>query len=432
MASGRSGPSSGPPVGSRLMAASDDPPTETAEQAAFRTEARAFLEAHAEPRAEADPWEVIGFPDDAEALAHFEKCRTWQRTLADHGWAGLTWPAEYGGGGFEAWANRVFAEESARFGSNAGFVMASMSMLGPTLLALGTEEQKLRYLPPMLRADETWCQLFSEPGAGSDLAGLATRAVVDGDEFVVDGQKVWNSSAQFCNWGFLLVRTDPNVPKHRGISFLLLDMSSPGVEVRPLVQANGSAHFNEVFLTGVRIPVANIVGDLHGGWGPTRMVLGNEASFIGGSGGGRRTTDRLIDLARLFGRQEDPVVRQELARAYSRERIVGLMGRRMRDIVREGGQPPFDPALTKVFFTDSKVHTGQVAAAIAGPSGMANMPDDDRISRWVQAEVINRFTISIGGGTTEVQKNNLGERSLGLPREPRGDKDVPWKDVPRS
>ena len=310
--------------------------------------------------------------------------------------------------------------------------MASMSMLGPTLLALGTEEQKLRYLPPMLRADETWCQLFSEPGAGSDLAGLATRAVVDGDEFVVDGQKVWNSSAQFCNWGFLLVRTDPSVPKHRGISFLLLDMSSPGVEVRPLVQANGSAHFNEVFLTGVRIPVANIVGDLHGGWGPTRMVLGNEASFIGGSGGGRRTTDRLIDLARLFGRQEDPVVRQELARAYSRERIVGLMGRRMRDIVREGGQPPFDPALTKVFFTDSKVHTGQVAAAIAGPSGMATMPDDDRVSRWVQAEVINRFTISIGGGTTEVQKNNLGERSLGLPREPRGDKDVPWKDVPRS
>jgi alkylation response protein AidB-like acyl-CoA dehydrogenase len=162
------------------------------------------------------------------------------------------------------------------------------------------------------------------------------------------------------------------------------------------------------------------------------MVLGNEASFIGGSGGGRRTSDRLIDLARLYGRQGDPVVRQELVRAYSRERIVGLMGRRMRDIARRGGPSPFDPALMKVFVTDSKVHTGQVATAIAGPAGMAAMADDDQVSRWVQAEVINRFTISIGGGTTEVQKNNLGERSLGLPREPRSDKDVPWKDVPRS
>ena len=274
--------------------------------------------------------------------------------------------------------------------------------------------------------------MFSEPGAGSDLAGLATRAVVDGDEFVVDGQKVWNSSAQFCNRGFLLVRTDPDAPKHQGISFLLVDMSSPGVEVRPLVQANGSAHFNEVFLTGVRIPVANLVGEANGGWNPARMVLGNEASFIGGSDGGRRTSDRLIDLARLYGRQDDPVVRQELVRAYSRERIVGLMGRRMRDIARRGGLPPFDPALMKVFVTDSKVHTGQVATAIAGPAGMAAMADDDQVSRWVQAEVINRFTISIGGGTTEVQKNNLGERSLGLPREPRSDKDVPWKDVPRS
>jgi alkylation response protein AidB-like acyl-CoA dehydrogenase len=405
---------------------------ESPERAAFRAEALAFLEAHAEPRAETDPWEVMGFPDDAEALAHFEKCRAWQRTMADHGWAGLTWPTEYGGHGAEAWASRIFAEESARFGSNAGFVRASMAMLGPTLLALGTEDQKRRFLPPMLRADEVWCQLFSEPGAGSDLAGLATRAVLDGDEFVVDGQKVWNSSAQFCEWGFLLVRTDPEAPKHRGISFLLLDMSSPGVEVRPLVQANGSAHFNEVFLDGVRIPAANLVGDLHGGWGPARMVLANEASFIGGSGAGRRTSDRLIDLARLFGRQADLVVRQELARAYSRERIAGLMGRRMRDISRQGGPPPFDPALMKVFVTDSKIHTGQVAATIAGPAGMASPADDDRICRWVQAEVINRYTISIGGGTTEVQKNNLGERSLGLPREPRSDKDIPWKDVPRS
>lgn len=409
-----------------------DLPTELPERAALRAEARAFLEAHAEPLVEADPWEVSGFPDEEEAHAYFERGRSWQRTLAEHGWAGLTWPEEYGGRGLPGWATRIFAEESARFGSHAGFIRASMAMLGPTLLEWGTDEQKRRFLPTMLSGEVAWCQLFSEPGAGSDLAGLAARAVLDGDEFVVDGQKVWNSSAQFCDWGFLLVRTDPDAPKHQGISFLLVDMSSPGIEVRPLVQANGSAHFNEVFLSGVRIPADQLVGDLHGGWGPARAVLAKEAGFIGGSGGGKRTTDRLVDLARRFGRLDDPVVRQGIARTHSRERIVALMGQRLRDVVRSGGPPPFDPALTKVFVSDSKVHTGQLAAAIAGAAATASGPDIDPVVRWVQAEVINRYSISIGGGTTEVQKNNLGERSLGLPREPRSDKDVPWRDVPRS
>ncbi len=412
--------------------ATGDLPTEPPERAALRAEVRAFLEAHAEPLLEADPWEVSGFPDEEEAHAYFERGRSWQRTLAEHGWAGLTWPEEYGGRGLPGWAPRIFAEESARFGSHAGFIRASMAMLGPTLLEWGTDEQKRRFLPTMLSGEVAWCQLFSEPGAGSDLAGLAARAVLDGDEFVVDGQKVWNSSAQFCEWGFLLVRTDPDVPKHQGISFLLVDMSSPGIEVRPLVQANGSAHFNEVFLSGVRIPADQLVGDLHGGWGPARAVLAKEAGFIGGSGGGKRTTDRLVDLARRFGRLDDPVVRQGIARTHSRERIVALMGQRLRDVVRSGGPPPFDPALTKVFASDSKVHTGQLAAAIAGAAATASGPDIDPVVRWVQAEVINRYSISIGGGTTEVQKNNLGERSLGLPREPRSDKDVPWRDVPRS
>ena len=236
---------------------------ESPDRRAFRVEVRSFLDAHAEPLAEVDPWTVSDFPDDAEAEAYFSRGRAWQATLADHGWAGITWPTEYGGQGGEAWMGRVFAEEAARFGSHSGCGSATIAMLGPTLLAWGSEAQKQRFIPPLLRADEAWCQLFSEPGAGSDLAGLATRAVLDGDSFVIDGQKVWSSCAQFCDWGFLLARTDLDAPKHQGISFFLMDMSTPGVEVRPLVQANGSPHFNEVFLTGVRIPADQLVGDLH-------------------------------------------------------------------------------------------------------------------------------------------------------------------------
>ena len=301
-------------------------------------------------------------------------------------------------------------------------------MLGPTLLAHATPEVKDRFLPSLVSGEVTWCQLFSEPGAGSDLAGLATRAVRDGDEWVVDGQKVWNSCAQFADWGFMLARTDPDVPKHRGITFLLVDMSSPGIEVRPLVQANGSAHFSEVFMSDVRIPAGQVVGEIHGGWGPARTVLSNEAAFIG-RGGGAPTSDRLRDLASANGRQEDPIVRQRLAAIISREKLQALMGQRIQSSVRNGHKPPFDPALTKVMAAGTKVMTGNLAAELAGPAALVG---NDPIGNWVRAEVVNRFSISIGGGTTEVQKNNLAERSLGLPREPGIDRDTAWKDIPRS
>ena len=301
-------------------------------------------------------------------------------------------------------------------------------MLGPTLLAHASSGVRARFLPPTISGRMAWCQLFSEPGAGSDLASLATRAILDGDEWVVDGQKVWNSCAQFADWGFLLARSDPDVPKRRGITFLLVDMSSPGIEVRPLVQANGSAHFSEVFLSGVRIPADQVVGEVHGGWGPARTVLSNEAAFIG-RGGGTPTSDRLRDLAALHGSLGDPRVRQRLAAVISREKLQALMGQSIQSAVRNGRKPPFDPALTKVMAAGTRVLTGNLAAELAGPAALVG---DDPIGNWVRAEVINRFSISIGGGTTEVQKNNLAERSLGLPREPGIDRDTAWKDVPRS
>ena len=402
--------------------------TESPDQVAFRASARAFLSTWAEPLTAADPWQISGFPNNAEARAYFERGRAWQRTLAEHGWAGLTWPAEYGGGAQPAWAERIFSEESTSYGSGPGFIGATIAMLGPTLLAHATTEVKDRFLPSLVSGEVAWCQLFSEPGAGSDLAGLATRAVRDGDEWVVDGQKVWNSCAQFADWGFMLARTDPDVPKHRGITFLLVDMSSPGIEVRPLVQANGSAHFSEVFMSDVRIPAGQVVGEIHGGWGPARTVLSNEAAFIG-RGGGAPTSDRLRDLASANGRREDPIVRQRLAAIISREKLQALMGQRIQSSVRKGHKPPFDPALTKVMAAGTKVMIGNLAAELAGPAAMVG---NDPIGNWVRAEVVNRFSISIGGGTTEVQKNNLAERSLGLPREPGIDREKAWKDVPRS
>lgn len=406
-------------------------PEDTPKQAEFRSALRAFLTKHAEPRTRIDPWQVSGFPDDAKAKAYFEHGRAWQRTLAHHGWAGLTWPAEFGGGGHPPWTDRILREESANYGSHPGFIGATIAMLGPTLLAHASDDLKARFLPSLLSGEVAWCQLFSEPSAGSDLASLSTRAVRDGDHWVVDGQKVWNSCAQFTDWGFLLARTDPDAPKHRGITFLLVDMTSPGIEVRPLVQANGSSHFNEVFLSSVRIPADQMVGEVHGGWTPTRTVLANEAAFIG-RGGGAPASDRLRDLAARHGGLDDPTVRQRLARIISRERLQDLMGQRIQSAVRDGQQPPFDPALTKVLAAGTKVLTGDLAADLAGPSAIAGPTTDDREGRWIRAEVLNRFAISIGGGTTEVQKNNLAERSLGLPREPANDREAAWKDVLRS
>jgi alkylation response protein AidB-like acyl-CoA dehydrogenase len=401
--------------------------TDTPEQAAFRAEARAFLAAHASPKRERSPFEVNFHTSHDEARQHFETGRKWQHTLFEHRFAGLTYPEEYGGRGGQPWHERIFREEASAYDASAGFVAATIAMLGPTLMRHGTEEQRKELLPRLLSADDAWCQLFSEPGAGSDLATLGTRAVRDGDEFVVTGQKVWNSAAQFCDKGMLLVRTNPDVPKHQGITFLLVDMDSPGIEVRPLVQATGAAHFNEVFLQEVRIPVANVLGRIDEGWAPARTVLTNESAFIGGSGGSTYAT--LALLAREHGRTSDPLTRQGLADYYARERVLQFLGERILTAIRRRETPPVDPSILKLAATGNRERSGTVAMAIAGVAGL---DAGDEQGRWIQSEVVGRYGISIGGGTSEVQRNNLAERALGLPREPSADKDKPWRDIPRS
>lgn len=400
---------------------------DTPEQAAFRAELLAFLAANAQPKRETSPWALNVHTDEAAARREFDKGVAWQGTLFANRFAGLTYPVEYGGRGGTGWHEGIFREEVAKYDVSSGFIASTIAMLGPTLMKHGTDEQKAHYVPRLLSGEYSYTQLFSEPGAGSDLAGLACRAVRDGDEFVVTGQKVWNSAAQFCNQGMLLVRTDPDAPKHRGITFLLVDMSSPGIEVRPLVQPTGASHFNEVFLSDVRVPVANVLGAIDEGWGPARTVLSNESAFIGGQSGS--TFAKLALLAEQYGRTADPVVRQGLARAYSNERVLGFVGERIMGAIRRREVPPVDPSILKLSVAENRVGTGNLAGEIVGAAAMAG---DDERALWVQMEIMGRFGISIGGGTNEVQRNNLAERALGLPKELRDDHLKAWKDVPRS
>ena len=401
-------------------------PDETPDQRGYRARVREWYDSNATRKSVDEPWEIPTYLDESQAHHHFDVSREWQRRLFDAGLTGIAWPKEYGGQGGESWMARIAADVARDYEEHPGFLGATIAMLGPTLMRHGTEQQKTDLIPRLLSGEMAFCQLFSEPGAGSDLASLATRAERDGDEFVINGQKVWNSAAQFCDWGFILVRTDPDLPKHAGITFLLIDMSSPGVEVRPLVQINRSAHFNEVFLSDVRVPVGNVVGEINGGWKPARTVMTNESAFIGGGRG--LTTPKLIELARLHGRLDDPVVRQGIADFHSRERISKMMAAAIQQSVRLGRRPSMDPSLLKLMAAESKVRSGNLAMAIAGAAATTG---DDPAVDWAQYELMARYSVSIGGGTNEVQRNNIGERSLGLPREPRPDKDTPWRELPR-
>ncbi|HEY3096253.1 MAG TPA: acyl-CoA dehydrogenase family protein [Acidimicrobiia bacterium] len=396
---------------------------------AFRARARAFLERHARRRRPGDDdfaqFRFLGDPSPQADAEHVRRGKAWQRTLFEGGWAGIAWPKEYGGlGGTPAQA-RIFAREQARFDVDVGVFAVGIGMVGPTLIAHGTEAQKQRYLLALLRGDEVWCQLFSEPGAGSDLAGLRTRAVRDGDEWVVNGQKVWSSGAHHSELAILLARTDPDAPKHQGITYYVLDMRSPGIEVRPLRQINGVAHFNEVFLTDVRIPHENVVGDVNGGWAVAQTTLGAERALIGGGGAvGFR------DLARLAREQErtgDFVVRQRLADSYIRFEILKYLGQRAQ-AARSNGAVGAEASVLKLAVSRHVALNGDLALALEGATGML-LHDDAPYGGFWQQQFLNQWGTRIGGGTEQVQRNVIGERVLGLPPEPRPDKSRPFREL---
>jgi alkylation response protein AidB-like acyl-CoA dehydrogenase len=395
---------------------------DTPEEAAFRVEARAWLEEHAPAHAAPRTARTSGGDD------WVRRCTAWQRTLYDDGWAGITWPKEYGGRGGTSLEQRVFDQEQARFRPATGVFAVGIGMVGPTLIAHGSEAQKARYLAPLLRGDEVWCQLFSEPGAGSDLAALSTRAVRDGDEFVVDGQKVWTSGAHHSQLGILLARTNPDAPKHRGITYFVLDMTSPGVDVRPLRQINGAAHFNEVFLTGVRIPAANVVGEVDGGWGVALTTLGSERTLIGGGMGGT-AFPQLLELAQAHGATDDPLLRQEIAAAFTRYEVLRFLGYRVQTALSQHRLPGAEASVLKLAYSRHTAATADLAMAITGATGTL-LGGEDLDEAWRQ-QFLGQWSSRIGGGTDQIQGNVIAERVLGLPRDVRPDKDVPFRELAR-
>jgi len=398
---------------------------DTEKEAEFRTQARTWLSAHASPKSASG-----GELSEHDLDHHVQKCRDWQRVLFDNGWAGITWPAAFGGRGASPIQAAIFAEEMAQFDVSNGAFAVSIGMVGPTLIAHGTPEQQQSHLQPILRGDEVWCQLFSEPGSGSDLASLGTRAVRDGDDWIVNGQKVWTSLGQFADYAILLARTDIDAPKHAGITYFILDMKTPGIDVRPITQITGVQHFNEVFLSDVRIPHQNVLGDVNGGWRVAQTTLSNERSHIG-SGGGSWNVDQLIDLARRIGVHTDPRIRQGLAAAHARAETLRYLGLRMRTAMSQLRMPGPEMLTLKLAFANHWRITADLAAEIVGAGAMLWDADAPEGNQWGQ-QLLSQFAIRIGGGTDEIQRNIIAERGLGLPREPQNDKDLPWRSLTKS
>jgi alkylation response protein AidB-like acyl-CoA dehydrogenase len=402
----------------------------------YRDKIRAFLGEHLPAG-----WKGIGAlpPDDARIFAG-----EWRTTLYGNGLLAAAWPREYGGGGLTSLEQVILAEEFARAGvptggSNDAF---GIQMVGNTILTWGTPEQKKHFLPRILSGADVWCQGYSEPNAGSDLANLGTRAVLDGDEWILNGQKIWTSAAQNANWIFVLTRTDPDAPKHKGISFLLVPMDQPGVEVRPITMLTGASDFNETFFTDARTPRENVVGGVNEGWAVAMTLLGYERGEAAATVpvSFRTELDRLLELVRASGRGNDPIIRQRLASCYTKVEIMRFLGMRTLTQFLTGAPPGPEGSIFKLFWSEYHKIVTELSVDILGPEAMvpdgrwpttafttddAGAPNDS--ASWV-GTFLNARAGTIYAGTSQVQRNILGEMVLGLPKEPAGPR-VSWREL---
>jgi acyl-CoA dehydrogenase len=408
----------------------------------FEKEALAFLDTHAEARGGEDKPFVWGEGSDQVAIfeeidreteaAALADAKAWRAERFDAGLGWITGPAQYGGRELPAAYDRAYASLEARYKvPDQSFFGIGFGMIAPTILAHAIDEVKERYLPAMYRGDVVACQLFSEPAAGSDLAGLRTRAERDGDEWVVSGQKVWTSGAHYSDIGEIICRTDPDLPKHKGLTGFVIDMHAPGVEVRPLRQMTGGASFNEVFFNEVRVPDSHRLGDVNGGWTVALTTLMNERMAIGsGSGGvnlGLGNAARLLEMVRHFGLDDDPVTRQRLARVFTGFQVAKLTNQRAVAKLKAGELPGPELSTAKLSLTNNLQAVAEFAADVLGARLTADTGEWGTFA-WSQL-VLGVPGMRVAGGTDEVMKNIISERVLGLPKEQRADAGAPFKDA---
>jgi alkylation response protein AidB-like acyl-CoA dehydrogenase len=387
---------------------------DTPEEASFRSELRAWLTA-----ALPDDWTtrppVVG-RWDAEAS------RAWSKKLYDAGYVGLTWPKEYGGGGAPHTFQGIYLEENARIGAPDHIGGIGLGMAGPTIIAWGTDEQKAKYLAKLLSGEQVWCQGFSEPGSGSDLAGAKTRATLDGDEWVVNGQKVWSSWAHIADWCILVVRTDPDAEKHRGLSYLLVDMHSPGIEVRPLRQITGDPEFNEIFFTDVRVPVGSMLGQPGEGWNVAMTTLLHERGTLGFAltAGLEKAVNRLLELATTPGPDgsrpaDDPVIRDAIAQEWIDLQALRFTNYRSLTTLQKTGVPGPEGSVAKLHWSETNQRLTKLAQRINGLAAQLDAEGGVWDGYWAYHQLRSRGN-TIEAGTSEILRNIIAERVVGLPR----------------
>ncbi len=395
---------------------------DTPDEAAFRAQARTWLEANAPSR------------EELAGMDEIQAAKLWQKRKYDAGWACIRWPEEYGGRSASAMEQVIWNQEEGKFSTTGSVFAIGQGMAAPTLMAWASEEHKRRHLPPLASGEHIWCQLFSEPASGSDLAALRMRAERDGDEWVINGQKIWTSGAHYSDYGIIVLRTDPTVPKHKGLSYFFLDMKSPGVDIRPIKQISGGANFNEVYFTDVRVPDHQRLGAVGQGWQVALTTLMNERMAIGGGGAGAGFR-QVFDLACKVEIDGEPAIRDRNVRAklatwFAQEAGLKYTGYRSMTALSKGETPGPENSIGKLVGAAKSQDMASFAMDLLELSGAISDPAYAEAHGMYQATFMGAPGIRIAGGTDEIMLNILSERVLGMPQDVRVDKGIPFNEVP--
>ena len=402
------------------------------EEAAFRAEVRKWLDANAKPRTGRDTADVM---EENGAAAAMEASKAWQKRKAQAGYARITWPKGMGGIGGTPMQSIIFGQEEAKYDVASGGPFAiGLGMCIPTLMAYGSEDAKKRYVKPAVEGDEIWCQLFSEPAGGSDVAGLRTKAEKHGDTWTINGSKIWTTGAQFSDYGILLTRTDANVPKHKGLTMFYLSMKSPGVEIRPIKQASGGSGFNQIFFTDVKIPDSQRLGEVGQGWQVALTTLMHERLAVGGGQGGGLDVPQLLQLARTLELEDGPAiknaaVRERIADWYVKSAGLKYTTFRTMTALSRGQQPGPEASIAKVVVASKLQDLSAFAMELEGEAGILQ-GDEAPMHGLFQGGWLSSPGLRIAGGTDEILRNIIAERVLGLPQDIRVDKDIPFNKLP--